>query len=197
MIVIEERVHRPCVKRDEVSQIFINYRREGGAYAAALLDELLGHRFGEGRIFRAARSIGPGEDYAKALLKAVAECSVMLVIVDEGWVAKFASGVGDPSFDRDWVHREIQEAFRNGRTVVPVLLSGVSRLDEGSLPESLSAVARLQYLRFDYRNTHQDVNSIAEGIVKACPRILNDRGVSSLPFGWLRNATGFFRRNRS
>ncbi|MFF2096270.1 toll/interleukin-1 receptor domain-containing protein [Streptomyces sp. NPDC058202] len=176
VIFTEERVDRSCAKRDEVAQIFINYRREGGAYAAALLDELLSKRFGEGQVFRAARSIAPGSDYSKSILEAVAECGVMLVIVDDAWLLKFSSGIHDLASRKDWVLREIEEAFKYERTVIPVLLSGVGRLDEMSLPEALIRVARLQYLRFDYRNIRQDVNFIAEQLIKVCPEIRNHQG---------------------
>ncbi|MEU4609333.1 toll/interleukin-1 receptor domain-containing protein [Streptomyces umbrinus] len=176
MIFTEERVDRSCAKWDEVAQIFINYRREGGAYAAALLDELLSNRFGENQVFRAARSITPGSDYSESILEAVAECGVMLVIVDDGWLVKFGSGIRDATSRQDWVLREIEEAFKHERTVIPVLLSGAERLGEGALPESLIRVARLQYLRFDYRNIRQDVNFMAEQLIKVCPRIQKPAG---------------------
>ncbi|MFI1183379.1 toll/interleukin-1 receptor domain-containing protein [Streptomyces sp. NPDC020799] len=158
-----------------MTQIFINYRKEGGAYAAALLDELLSGCFGEDQVFRAARSITPGSDYSEAILEAVAGCGVLLVIIDDGWLVKFSSERGGPTSGQDWVLREIEEAFKYGRKVVPVLLSGVGRLNEASLPEALARVARLQYLRFDYRNIRQDVNFIAEQLVKVCPQIRNVR----------------------
>ncbi|UWW90516.1 TIR domain-containing protein [Streptomyces murinus] len=158
-------------RRDKVAQVFINYRREGGAYAAALLDMLLSDRFGEEQVFRAARSIAPGSDYSDIILEAVAECGVLLVIVDAGWLNKFSSDNRDYSPTRDWVAREIEEAFKHGRVVVPVLLSGAERLNGESLPGSLARVARLQYLRFDYRNIRQDINFISEQLSRACPRI--------------------------
>ncbi|MEU7663378.1 toll/interleukin-1 receptor domain-containing protein [Streptomyces lincolnensis] len=154
-----------------MAQIFINYRKEGGAYAAALLDEMLASRFGEERVFRAARSITPGSDYSRSILEAVAECEVLLAIVDRGWLARFNPEVSDSPSGQDWVLREIEEAFKNERTVIPVLLSGVERLDEGSLPEVLMRVARLQYVRLDYRNIRQDVNYIAEQLIKVCPSL--------------------------
>ncbi|GGZ56427.1 hypothetical protein GCM10010387_58040 [Streptomyces inusitatus] len=154
-----------------MAQIFLNYRREGGAYAAALLDELLSDRFGEDQVFRAARSIPPGSDYSESILAAVAECEVLLVIVDSGWLEKFESEASDLPAERDWVQREIEEGFKCERIIVPVLLSGVKRLSEKSLPGAMAPVARLQYLRFDYRNIRQDVGFMAEQLVRVCPEI--------------------------
>ncbi|MCQ6245337.1 toll/interleukin-1 receptor domain-containing protein [Streptomyces malaysiensis] len=145
-----------------MAQIFINYRRSGGAYAAALLDEILSKRFSKGQVFRAGRSIKPGSDYVESILEAVARCDAMLVIVDEGWSHHFANANNPPS-RRDWVLREIEEAFKHERTVIPILLSGVKRIgDEEDLPSGLHRLTRLQYLRFDYRNILQDSNYIAD-----------------------------------
>ncbi|WP_166682927.1 TIR domain-containing protein [Streptomyces aquilus] len=173
MIFTEERADRSCAKWDEVAEIFINYRKEGGAYAAALLDELLSSRFGERHIFRAARSIAPGSDYSESILEAVAGCAVLLVIIDSEWLDRLNPEARDSTPRKDWVLREIEEAFKWERTVVPVLLSGAECLDEGKLPQSLARVARLQYLRFDYRNIRQDVNFIAEQLSKVCPPLQN------------------------
>ncbi|MFF1693412.1 TIR domain-containing protein [Streptomyces sp. NPDC058257] len=164
-------MHLSGAKRGKVARIFINYRKRGGAYAAALLDELLSSRFGEHEVFRAARSIAPGSDYSESILECVAGCDVLLVIVDEGWAAGFGSKVHDSSPKVDWVSREIEEAFKNGKIVVPVLLSGAERLDEAILPEAVARVARLQYLRFDYRNIHQDVRFIFEQLARICPEL--------------------------
>ncbi|MGW2417118.1 toll/interleukin-1 receptor domain-containing protein [Streptomyces tubercidicus] len=154
-----------------MSKIFINYRREGGAYAAALLDELLSRRFGENQVFRAARSLAPGSDYSKSILAAVVECAAMLVVIDEGWVEKFESEVCSPPVKRSWVVEEIEEAVKNTRTIIPVLLAGVRNPIEERLPKGISRVARLQYLRFDYRNTRQDVEFMSEWIVSLCPQV--------------------------
>ncbi|MDV9195523.1 TIR domain-containing protein [Streptomyces sp. Wh19] len=153
-----------------MARIFINYRKKGGAYAAALLDELLSSQFGEHEIFRAAKSIAPGSDYAESILECVAGCDVLLVIVDSDWSEGFSSGVHSNS-KGDWVSREIEEAFKHGKAVIPVLLSGADRLNEADLPEVVARVARLQYLRFDYRTIHQDVRFMSEQLVKICPAL--------------------------
>lgn len=172
---MEEQVDYSYTKQNEVAQIFINYRREGGAYAAALLDELLSTRFGENQVFRAARSIAPGSDYSHAILEAAAGCKILLVIVDEGWLDKFSPEVRDPASKKDWVLREIEEAFKHERTVIPVILSGAERLTGNSLPDTLTRVARLQYLRFDYRNIRQDVDFIADQLAKLSPQLRSVR----------------------
>ncbi|MFD5000578.1 toll/interleukin-1 receptor domain-containing protein [Streptomyces buecherae] len=168
--------------------IFLNYRQEGGAYAAALLDELLISRFGEGQVFRAARSICPGSDYADAILRAVAECEVMLAVIDEGWEASLKRQFGEGADGSGWMLRELGEALRCEKKIIPVLLSGVKRLSAEGPLEVPNEMSRLQYLRFDYRNIRQDINFIAEQLVKVCPHIQSVRGEESHRKGLLGKA---------
>src|SRR5580698_5953711 len=60
-----------------VNMIFLCYRSQVDAYAAALLDHLLSEHFGADNVFRASRSIKPGEDYRKALSAAAERSSAM------------------------------------------------------------------------------------------------------------------------
>ncbi|MFD9428326.1 MULTISPECIES: toll/interleukin-1 receptor domain-containing protein [unclassified Streptomyces] len=159
-----------------MSRIFINYRREGGAYAAALLDELLSRRFGGNQVFRAARSLRPGVDYSDEILAAAMNCAAMLVVVDKGWAEYFESGDCDLSVNDSWVAEEIEVAIKNARIVIPVLLSGAKFPASGRLSGGISRVTRLQYLRFDYRNTRQDVEFMSEWIVSLCPQVHRIRG---------------------
>lgn len=154
-----------------MEQIFLNYRKDGGSYAAALLDELLSKPFGESRVFRAARSIPPGSDYPDAILGAAARCEILLAVVDPGWQHHFTTGPGATDPDESWVTREIAEAFKNDRTVIPVLLSNTPRLDAAPLPHTLARLARLQYLRFDYRHIHRDAAAMTDQLTRTCPRL--------------------------
>ncbi|MBK3586881.1 toll/interleukin-1 receptor domain-containing protein [Streptomyces sp. MBT57] len=169
----------------QVVHIFINYRKGGGAYAAALLDALLSERFGEDQVFRAAKSVVAGSDFAESILKAVSECQVMLVVVDPGWSDKFNTLKSGSPDAFDWVQREIEEAFRLNRIVVPVLLSGADRLRQDDLPEPLVRLAFVQYLRFDYRNVRQDSIYMAEQLARVSPSIENRCAAQ------LRRSSGF------
>lgn len=150
-----------------MTSVFINYRRRDEAYAAALLDEKLSRTIGPEAIFRASRSIRAGQDYEAAILAAIAECQVMLVIVGQNWPGRAGFTTTDPR--EDWVQREITEAFEQDLHVVPILLSGVDRIVEDDIPETVSKIARLQYLRFDYRNIEQDSIRIEEELRALIP----------------------------
>lgn len=150
-----------------MAKVFINYRRQDDAYAAAYLDDFLSRVFGRDEIFRAGRSIPPGEDYERCIRAAVQNCLCMLVVVGPRWAQSFS--LDDDGVD--WVHLEISQALSREIPVIPVLLSGVSRLSIDGLPSGFSALSKLQYLRFDYRNTDQDLAYIASELRRATPAL--------------------------
>lgn len=150
-----------------MAKVFINYRRQDDAYAAAYLDDSLSRVFGRDEVFRAGRSIPAGEDYEQSIRMAVQNCSCMLVVVGPCWTESFRVD-GDMV---DWVHLEITQALTRRIPIIPVLLSGVSRLPVTGLPSDLSIISKLQYLRFDYRNTEQDLAYIASELRRAVPAL--------------------------
>jgi hypothetical protein len=56
-----------------VTIVFINYRTGDQAAAAAYIEQGLSYRFGHGAIFRASRSIPPGDDFEDTIPAAVRE----------------------------------------------------------------------------------------------------------------------------
>jgi TIR domain len=102
-----------------VSGVFINYRGEYRQTAAALIDRELTARFGADLVFLDSRSIPVGSDFAKELLGRVRACSVLLVVIGPRWLT-LTDEAGQRRIDdpRDWLRREIVEAFTHGLRVV-------------------------------------------------------------------------------
>jgi hypothetical protein len=66
-----------------MNTVFISYRRETAAgEARALFNDLVTH-LGKGSVFMDVDSIGLGHDFRTALQKTLANCNVMLVIIDK------------------------------------------------------------------------------------------------------------------
>lgn len=160
--------------RPEAARIFISYRSKGDMFAAVALDDRLSAAFGPQAVFRAARSIKPGEDYSEAIRAALAECAVMLVLVGEGWAGSFRrtpAPAGAP--DIDWVELEIDTALRRGIAVIPVLLDGAERMSAADLPSRISTVASSQHLRLAGRTVDHDARRIVE--------VLKDNELAPVP----------------
>ena len=66
--------------------IFISYRRDDSRHAAGRLADDLSQAFGAERIFRDIEGIDLGVDFAQSLEKALAACSVMLVLIGPQWL---------------------------------------------------------------------------------------------------------------
>jgi hypothetical protein len=147
--------------------VFINYRTSDGEQAATTLERELSHRFGEGRIFRASKSIEPGELFDDELLRSVRRSGVLLAVIGESWAK--SDRLADPA---DWVRKEIVEAFRAAVPVVPVLVGrGTDRLVAAELPTALRKLARCHSLRYSTQNHEYDLRRIGDALAHRLPEL--------------------------
>ncbi|GAA2103211.1 hypothetical protein GCM10009801_78000 [Streptomyces albiaxialis] len=156
-------------------EIFLNYRTGDGEKTAAALERELSHRFGGDHVFRASKSIRPGEVFDESLLTNVRRSSVFVAVVGPRWL-----DAPDPS-DRarralenkdDWVRREILEAFRCALPVVPVLDGRtMPRLNRAALPPALARLADRQSLRLDMQRGSADFLHIGDELAALVPRL--------------------------
>ncbi|MEU5087708.1 TIR domain-containing protein [Streptomyces sp. NPDC021356] len=147
-------------------EVFINYRTGDGEKTAALLDQELSRRFGPQHIFRASKSIAPGEAYPEKLLAALRGSALLLAVVGPDWT-NFRTRLNDPE---DWVRREIEEAFACEVPVVPILDGRkTNRLNKAHLPSELARLADLQSVPFDTHDTAAGVGRIGDLVAETVP----------------------------
>jgi hypothetical protein len=153
-----------------VIEVFINYRTGDGEKTAALIDQELSRRFDGKRIFRASKSISPGETYPDRLLAALRRSSLLLAVIGPNWTS-FRSQLHDPE---DWVRREIEEAFAYQLPVIPILDGRkTDRLSKADLPPELERLADLQSIPFDTHDTATGVRRLGDLVAEMIPG-LND-----------------------
>jgi hypothetical protein len=145
-----------------VSGVFVNYRTGDEDGVAILLDRELSGHFGADRVFRAGRSIAPGDAWGPAILAAVRRSDVLIAVIGRRWLT--APGRGGRALDdeRDWTRREIVEAFASGVRVIPVLVGTTVRLTETDLPAELAPLAGCQYLRIDQHDVDAGIRRLLE-----------------------------------
>ncbi|MBT2385947.1 toll/interleukin-1 receptor domain-containing protein [Streptomyces sp. ISL-11] len=149
-----------------MTEVFINYRTGDGEKTAALIDQELSRRFGREHIFRASKSIAPGETYPDALLAALRRSSLLLAVVGPDW-ANFRARLHDPE---DWVRREIEEAFTCELPVVPILDGRkTNRLSKADLPPELARLADLQSISFDTHDVETGLRRIGDLVAEMVP----------------------------
>jgi hypothetical protein len=157
-----------------MADIFINFRSDDTAGAAALLDSELSRRFGSARIFRAKKSITPGTDYAEALLAAVRGSSVLLALIGPNWLAgTTATGHRPIDDERDWVRREIAEALTNRVPIVPVIIGRrTPSLKARDMPDALKTLASLQNRRVDLDDPTPGVARLGDDLAELIPHLV-------------------------
>jgi hypothetical protein len=147
--------------------VFINYRTGDGDRTADALDRELSHRFGEDRVFLAAKSIRPGRLFPRELITAVRRSAVLLAVIGPGWVA--SPGLRDAD---DWVRKEILEALSCAIPVIPVLDGRrIERLRPEDLPPELAEIAEAQSLRLDNKNGGADLTRIGDRLAELVPSL--------------------------
>lgn len=151
-------------------EIFINYRTADEPYGAALLDSHLSAEFGDQVVFRAAKSIPPGEQFADRMLRTVRGSTALLAVIGRNWLGELkkreVAWRADPA--GDWVRREIAEAFAHGVRVIPVLMN-VPRLVPEDLPADLVRLAERQDVRIDFRDTPSALSAFVDRLRELIP----------------------------
>jgi hypothetical protein len=151
--------------------VFVNHRG-GCAGWAVYLDNALSTNFGADRVFRASRSIQPGDDFVDRILATVAASKVLVALIGPDWVsATDQTGGRALDNDRDWVRREIQYAIAHGIPVLPLLVDNAAPLRSTDVPDPLADLARRQYLRMSHRTAQADTERVCAELVRLVPEL--------------------------
>lgn len=148
--------------------IFISYRREEARHAAGRLAEDLSLSFGAGHIFRDIEGIELGVEFAKALEKAMAACSVMLVLIGPQWLDMPDRKRGGRRLDQpdDWTRQEIATALQRDVRVVPVLLEGAMLPDAAELPTDIRSLVGRQAMELSDVRWRGDLQRLVDALAK-------------------------------
>ena len=148
--------------------IFISYRREDSAPTAGRLHHYLSDRFGKDRVFMDVDSISIGRDFTKALIDALSNCNILLVLIGREWIST-ADDEGRRRIDHqdDWVRIEIETALGRNIQVVPVLVDGAAMPQAGDLPPSLRPFVQRQAFLLNNTNFESDVTGLVAAARKA------------------------------
>jgi TIR domain len=158
-----------------VPDIFINYRTGDGQDIATAIDLALAGRFGRAQVYRASRSISPGENYIHDLLTAVRGSQVLLAVIGPRWLTVVdEQGRSRLTDEADWTRTEILEAFEHGVRVIPVLVGRLQpRLSAIDLPPELARLADLQSRRLDTHNFDADLRALGDEVARLVPSLVD------------------------
>src|SRR5215475_8003747 len=181
--------------------VFINYRgADSHSYGALLYAELC-RCFGAELVFLDSESIPAGADFPEQLVARVRGCGVLLAVIGPRWLdtadAEGRRRIDDP---RDWVRRELVEAFAAGVRVVPVLTDGADLPGEAELPVEIAGLGRCQFRRLRHREATADVERLradlagVDSVLAAAARRRSGSGSVVVPAQLPRDVAGFAGR---
>lgn len=124
--------------------VFISYRREGGATVARLLYEVLKSR--EISAFMDAETLSRG-DYEKNIQSNIKNSKNFLLILAPG------------TLDSEWVQTEITFALQYKKNIIPIFVNGVDRFPD-TIPNGLGAIKSLNAIAFNHENFENNMNKL-------------------------------------
>lgn len=121
------------MQKKKTYDVFISYRRQGGAEKAELTKgELIKRGFRESRLFMDTRSLSSG-NYLDGILKALDASNNLVVIVTKGCFDNLSE-------DSPWV-KEIAHALETGKIIVPIYFDGITEVKPSELPLGIQRLA--------------------------------------------------------
>jgi len=171
-----------------MAAVFISYRRGDASGYAGRLREALDRRLGEGRVFRDADAIEPGQDFVQAIETRVGECGALLALIGQEWLhATNAAGQRRLDLADDFVTLEIAGALKRPEVlVVPVLVENARMPAADELPPSIRSLAHRQAVTIRDETWDEDVDRLASVLARrlglsGVPRqVMQARGASTV-----------------
>lgn len=128
-----------------MKRLFISYRRIDSAAESGRLQVTLRELLTNHDVFMDTDSIKPGASWPTRLRQAIADSTAVLVIIGPDWI-RAANEWGQRLIDdeADWVRREIADALRAEKPVIPVLVREARMPPADRLPSSIAALSERQ-----------------------------------------------------
>ncbi|HEX6040830.1 toll/interleukin-1 receptor domain-containing protein [Longimicrobium sp.] len=169
--------------------IFISYRRDDSAYAAAMVHLHLSQRLGKDRVFLDERSIPGGVNFVEHITRSIADCALVLAMIGPGWGGRLRN-------DGDYVRLELATALRLGIPVLPVFVGGMDRVPAEQLPPELAPLVHQNGIRLRAdQGLAEDLRRVDDAVEHArnAPAVLVAQGVEAYVAGRLDEAGALFR----
>ena len=139
--------------RQQISyDVFLSYRREGGDAQALIIREKLVQR--GLRVFLDVTDLHKGY-FDEALLQYIDETPSFIVILSPGSLDRCQE-------EGDWLRREIAQAIKAGKNIVPVLMKGFRFPPK--LPEDISTLPRHQAVEYSHSYHQAMIESILASV---------------------------------
>ena len=139
--------------------VFISYRRQGGASKAELTKDELGKRgFRESRMFIDTRSLASG-NYLNTILDSIENSRNVVIIITKDCFR-------DLPADSTWI-REIEYAIELNKNIVPIYFDGISELKPNEVPSSIQGLVSRNAVHYVHQYADASFDRLASRLSKA------------------------------
>lgn len=144
------------------NNIFISYRRDDAAAYAGRIADRLGELVGTEHVFMDVESIHPGQNFAEAIDRTLAQCSVVLVIIGPRWFDILQERAARQ--EKDYVVHEVSAALGRGVNIVPVFVGGATAAALSKLPPELADLSSRQAIELRDESFKDDCTRLAASL---------------------------------
>ncbi len=170
-------------------KIFVNYRRDDDASAAARVRDALAARFGKSNVFMDVDNLLAGQRFDEELAKALGVCDVLIAVIGPRWMDLLRARAA--SRERDYVREEIAAALERRIVVIPVRVGRdgqmppLPRAEE--LPADIHELVLYQKHDVAHERFGRDMADLNEAIVSVRKSIGGERPspIRAAPWGWI------------
>lgn len=119
-------------------KLFISYRRDDSSGETNRLAGVLKRHFGGANVILDTDNFLVGNDFRSEIMRHLKEADVVLVIMGKSWYSILSDRLaGSSGTEPDWVMREIEEAIKHHKRIIPVLLNNNFMPSAKRLPSSI------------------------------------------------------------
>jgi hypothetical protein len=141
-----------------LGKIFISYHREDRHVAEALYNYLL-RAFSAEQLVLGLDKIPGGSSHVDKIKEAITECEVLLVIIGPYW----ARGLSKTT---SYIRFEIEEAFQQRKSIIPVLIDEEAMPPIDRLPHTLQPLLMYSAIRLRNKRFHEGASSLVNMLQK-------------------------------
>jgi pterin-4a-carbinolamine dehydratase len=164
--------------------IFVSYRREDSEAEAGRLRTTLLGQFGDEAVFMDTSSIQPGARWPSQISSVLGSAKAVLVVIGPEWIRVSDQwGLRRIDEETDWVRKEIEQALREGKEVIPVLVREARVPPIDKLPASISALFDRQAIEVRAAYWDHDIKLLQSRLESVAGTPVAQESAGSYPAG--------------
>jgi len=136
--------------------VFVNYRRDDSESEAGRINNDLENAFGKGFVFQDRDDLTAGAKWIDKLVEAGKVAKVIIAVIGPNWLQVQENGKSRLEDPEDWVRKELVQAIKSDKVIIPVMVNGGKLPSKDEMPEALHKVT--DYQAFELRSDKWNID---------------------------------------